>query len=408
MPADTVIFAVGQRPHRVEQFELATGRGNTLLTDPETLATSRKGIFAAGDVVSGTVSVIKAIASGKKAAIAIDRYLGGDGDITEELAPLDEPEDFIGREENFANLSRARCQMVPAARRVANFKPVEQALDEVTACNESGRCLRCDLRTGMTVKKFWGSTNSGEAGVDIGEARNAPKQGKNQKPLSVAAAESDCPPLESLSLPPDLQTILSAIGNADSGPLAGPDGELCTVEVVRSSLSFLKRESCGKCVLCREGTAQLLAILTDVTTGKGKGEDLELLQEICEVMLGGVVCEVGGTAARIVLGAMRQYREEIKAHIRKKRCPALVCKKFITYHILGEKCQGCGLCLEECPEEAIDGGKGMIHVIDQDECTKCGTCMRVCPDEYGAVVKAGVVKPRTPDQPIPVGRWRRR
>jgi NADH-quinone oxidoreductase subunit F len=152
----------------------------------------------------------------------------------------------------------------------------------------------------------------------------------------------------------------------------------------------------------------LAAILTDITVGKGKGEDLELLQEICEVMQSGAVCEVGKTAAQVVLTGITTFRDEFEAHIRKKRCPALVCKKFVTYHILGENCQGCGLCAESCPEDAITGEDGYIHVIDQDECTKCGACMKVCPAEYGAVIKAGGVKPRTPVEPIPVGSWKKR
>jgi NADPH-dependent glutamate synthase beta subunit-like oxidoreductase/formate hydrogenlyase subunit 6/NADH:ubiquinone oxidoreductase subunit I/ferredoxin len=409
IPADTVIFAVGQRPLNVESFGLSTGRGNALLVDPETMETGRKGVFAAGDIVTGTISVIESIASGRKAAAAIDLSLGGDGDIAEVLAPVEEPNGWIGRTEGFAQLPRCHTGCAPVEQRSVSFVEVEHTLDAESACRESNRCLRCDLRIGITEKKFWGSTTVAEAPRAMtSESQTVAREVTELEPLSVVGTQWGCPSLDSLILPPDLHGMLSIMDAAGSHPLISPDGDLCIVELARSAVSFLKGESCGKCVLCREGSAQLLAILTDITIGKGKGEDLELLQEICEVMLEGAVCETGETAARIVLAGITRYREVFEAHIKKKRCPALVCRKFITYHILGEKCQGCQACLEQCPEDAIAGEAGMIHVIDQEECTRCGTCLKVCPVEYGAVVKAGGVKPKTPDEPIPVGSWRKR
>ena len=156
LPADTVIFAVGQCPLDVESFGLPTGRGNTLLVDPDTLETVRKGVFAAGDIITGTISVIESIASGRKAAVAIDRSLGGDGDIAEVLVPVEEQSGWIGSAEGFAQLSRCHTNCTPVEQRIAAFGEVEHTLDEESACRESNRCLRCDLRTGITEKKFWG------------------------------------------------------------------------------------------------------------------------------------------------------------------------------------------------------------------------------------------------------------
>lgn len=86
----------------------------------------------------------------------------------------------------------------------------------------------------------------------------------------------------------------------------------------------------------------------------------------------------------------------------KKNCPAGVCARFVTYHILAAKCVGCGDCMEICGEDAILGKKRFVHVIDQEECTRCGDCLESCGE--GAVVKAGVVKPRCPVKPIPCKR----
>lgn len=138
VPADTVIFAVGQRPALPADFGLEVGRGGRVVVDAETgLETSRPGVFAAGDVVTGTVSVVTAIAAGRRAASAIDRYLGGDGVIDEVLAPEDGRKPWIGREEGFA--ARTRCEEAPC---------------------EAERCLQCDLRLDISPAKFWGEYRS--------------------------------------------------------------------------------------------------------------------------------------------------------------------------------------------------------------------------------------------------------
>jgi formate dehydrogenase (NADP+) beta subunit len=160
LPADTVIFAVGQRPGQRDTFDLPTERGTRIAVDPDTLAARREAIFAAGDIVTGTTSVIEAISSGRKAAVAIDRYLGGNGIIDEKLAPLDEPSAFIGREEGFAQLHRCGVTTCGAALRITNFDEVDHCIDEETALKESHRCLQCDLKTRITEKKFWGDFSS--------------------------------------------------------------------------------------------------------------------------------------------------------------------------------------------------------------------------------------------------------
>ncbi|GAB6156444.1 NADH-quinone oxidoreductase subunit NuoF [Desulfosporosinus burensis] len=215
-------------------------------------------------------------------------------------------------------------------------------------------------------------------------------------------------PASALYLPVDFDHLAAEGAIMGSGRIMVVDTDTCMVDLAKNCLSFTKAESCGKCVMCREGTAQLLAILTDITEGKGKSEDLDLLLELGEGMQSGSICGLGRTAPNPVLTAIKYFRDEFEAHIKRKRCPALVCKKYITYHILGDKCQGCQICLKNCPNDAIAGEEQMIHVIDQDECTKCGVCLEVCPSEYRAVTKAGGVKPKTPDEPIPVGSWRKR
>jgi formate dehydrogenase beta subunit len=153
--ADTVIFAIGQRPEIPEGFGLETGSGNCISVDSFTFTTSKEGVFAAGDAVNGTSSVIKAIASGRKAAIALDRYLGGSGDIDEKLAPTQEPKENIGPWEDFATLERCGDILLAPEERIKSFGRVVQDMDEETAENEAKRCLQCDLRLKITPIKFW-------------------------------------------------------------------------------------------------------------------------------------------------------------------------------------------------------------------------------------------------------------
>jgi formate dehydrogenase beta subunit len=155
--ADTVIFAIGQRPEIPEGFGLEAKSGNCISVDEYTFTTNKEGVFAAGDAVNGTSSVIKAIASGRKAVAAMDRYLGGNGDIDEKLAPVKEPQKCIGSWESFASLERCSDILQAPEERIKNFCRVVEDMDEKTAEAEAKRCLQCDLRLKMTPIKFWSS-----------------------------------------------------------------------------------------------------------------------------------------------------------------------------------------------------------------------------------------------------------
>jgi formate dehydrogenase beta subunit len=157
LEADTVIFAIGQRPNIPPGFELDTESNNLIGVDSFLQCASREGVFAAGDAVNGTSSVIEAIASGRKAAQAIDRYLGGDGIIDRKIVAEAEPEKCLGYAEGFALMERCEASRISAAERTRNFRKVIQVMDEEVAIGESERCLQCDLRLKITPVKFWGN-----------------------------------------------------------------------------------------------------------------------------------------------------------------------------------------------------------------------------------------------------------
>ncbi|MBN1319467.1 MAG: FAD-dependent oxidoreductase [Thermoleophilia bacterium] len=154
--ADTVIFAVGQRPEIPEGFGIDKTDRGLIDLDPFTFCTSREGVFAAGDAVTGTASVIKAIASGRKAAIAMDKHLGGSGRIDRKLGPQTEPEPCLGPGEGFAALDRAAEVCLLPEERLGGFCEMVLGMSEDAAGREASRCLQCDLRLKIKPVRFWG------------------------------------------------------------------------------------------------------------------------------------------------------------------------------------------------------------------------------------------------------------
>jgi NADH-quinone oxidoreductase subunit F len=135
----------------------------------------------------------------------------------------------------------------------------------------------------------------------------------------------------------------------------------------------------------------MLDILTDITQGKGKPTDIELLIELSNTIKIGSLCGLGQTAPNPVLTTLQYFMAEYETHINEKQCPALVCKELIEYTIYAEKCAGCHMCYNNCPVSAISGEPGKIHTINSNECIKCGICLEVCPQRFSAIEK----KPRT-------------
>ncbi len=208
--------------------------------------------------------------------------------------------------------------------------------------------------------------------------------GKGFKAVQTGGPSGGCLPESLLDLPVDFDRLIEAGSIMGSGGMIVMDGETCMVDVARYFTHFLTEESCGKCVPCREGLDRMLDILTDITEGRGRPEDIELLQELGEAIKSASLCALGRTAPNPVLSTLRYFRDEYDAHIRGGRCPAGVCKALISCSIDTARCNGCGLCARECPQVAITGEKKQAHVIDQGQCTRCGLCKDLC--KFDAVV----------------------
>ncbi len=225
---------------------------------------------------------------------------------------------------------------------------------------------------------------------------------KQFKAVQTGGPSGGCLPASMVDLSVDYESLAEAGSIVGSGGMVVADEDTCMVDLAKFFLTFVQAESCGKCVPCRVGTRQMLNILERITRGEGQPGDMEQLEELAQLVKSTSLCALGGTAPNPVLTTLRYFREEYEAHINEKRCPALVCSELISYYILPDKCEGCGICLRNCPVGAISGGKRMVHIIDQDKCSKCGTCLSVCPERFSAVVKVSGEKIEVPSEPIPV------
>jgi len=225
------------------------------------------------------------------------------------------------------------------------------------------------------------------------------RKGKKFKAVQTGGPSGGCIPASMLDMPVDFDQLAKAGSMMGSGGMIVMDEDSCMVDVARYFLDFLAFESCGKCVPCREGIRQMLKILNRICDGKGKEGDIQQLESLADVLKDASLCALGQTAANPVMSTIKYFREEYEAHIKEKRCPAGVCKSLISYYIVPEKCQACGICLRECPVGAITGEKNIVHVIDQGKCTKCGSCIEVCPAKFNAVVKiSGKPVPKAPEK----------
>ncbi len=211
--------------------------------------------------------------------------------------------------------------------------------------------------------------------------------GRKFKAVQTGGPSGGCIPEQMLDLEVGFDELTKAGSMMGSGGMIVMDEDTCMVDVARYFVEFLTDESCGKCVPCREGLRQMLKILTNITKGKGKEGDIELLEELSETAIEASLCALGKSAPNPFLSTLKYFREEYEAHVKEKRCPALSCKELVSYYIDPEKCRACMICLRKCPADAIDGGKKKIHIIDQEKCTRCGTCFEVCPSRFGAVTK---------------------
>lgn len=253
------------------------------------------------------------------------------------------------------------------------------------------------LNTGLTEVPM--GTTLRQVIFDIGGG--IPK-GRRFKSVQIGGPSGGCLPEKMLDIPIDFDSLSDAGAMMGSGGMVILDEDNCLVETARYFLEFTHNESCGKCTFCRLGTTQMLDILEDITKGKGKLENLKLLEDLAMDIKEGSLCGLGQSAPNPILTTLRYFKEEYEAHIIEKRCPAKVCPELTATYIVPEKCErSCDACVGTCPTEAIFTGKSGIKVIDKEKCVKCDTCIAACPPQYKAIVKISPLSELPPSESRP-------
>ncbi len=211
-----------------------------------------------------------------------------------------------------------------------------------------------------------------------------PKQ-KAFKAVQTGGPSGGCIPASHLDMPVDFESLSAAGSMMGSGGMIVLDEDTCMVDMAKYFLDFCKDESCGQCTPCREGVAQMVRLLNQITQGEGTEAHLDMLEELSGMIKATSLCGLGKTAPNPVLSTIHYFRGEYDAHIVDKHCPAGVCKALTTFLIDPQNCTGCTVCARNCPAGAIFGEKEEVHFIDQDKCVKCRVCYEKC--KFDAVRK---------------------
>lgn len=209
------------------------------------------------------------------------------------------------------------------------------------------------------------------------------RDGKQFKAVQIGGPSGGCLVESQLDSPMDFDSLTKIGAMIGSGGLVVMDEDTCMVETARFFMEFTQKESCGKCVPCREGTRRMLEILERIVAGNGTLSDLDQLEELADMVSNTALCGLGKSAAKPVVSTLRAFRGEYEAHIVDKTCPAHVCASLRSFYIDGTKCKGCSKCARGCPASAITGQIKHPFSIDTGKCIKCGACLSACP--FGAV-----------------------
>jgi len=213
------------------------------------------------------------------------------------------------------------------------------------------------------------------------------RNGKKFKAVQIGGPSGGCITEANLDIQIDYESLLKVGAMMGSGGLVVMDEDTCMVDVAKFFMDFIQRESCGKCIPCREGTRRMLEILENITRRPQNGNGTDALERFKGVMqlekLGKVIketslCGLGQSAPNPVLSTLRWFRDEYEAHIFERVCPAGACTDLRIFHIDVDKCTGCTACTKKCPTGAIIGAKKTPHFIVEEKCIGCGSCEETC------------------------------
>ncbi|HDJ34533.1 MAG TPA: 4Fe-4S dicluster domain-containing protein [Bacteroidetes bacterium] len=212
------------------------------------------------------------------------------------------------------------------------------------------------------------------------------RNGKKFKAVQIGGPSGGCITEQNLDIEVDYDSLLKVGAMMGSGGMVVMDEDTCMVDVAMFFMDFIQRESCGKCIPCREGTRRMLEILKSITEkpANGSADALKRFKGVLQLeKLGRVIketslCGLGKSAPNPVLSTLKWFRDEYEAHIYDRVCPAGVCTGLRTFRINVDLCTGCTACVRKCPTGAIIGSRKSPHFILEEKCIGCGSCQETC------------------------------
>jgi NADH:ubiquinone oxidoreductase subunit F (NADH-binding)/NAD-dependent dihydropyrimidine dehydrogenase PreA subunit/(2Fe-2S) ferredoxin len=210
---------------------------------------------------------------------------------------------------------------------------------------------------------------------------------KPLKAVQIGGPSGGCIPADKLDTPIEYDSLRELGAMMGSGGLVVMDESTCMVDVALFFMDFIERESCGKCIPCRQGTRQLRGVLEQLTRPRraeerhaalSRFQSVMTLEQIARVIQSTSLCGLGQSAPNPVLSTLRWFRDEYEQHVFERQCPAGACKQLLSYRIVSARCKGCGVCKKACPADAIVGERKSVHHVIGERCVACGACLEAC------------------------------
>ncbi|MBE0661259.1 MAG: 4Fe-4S binding protein [Bacteroidales bacterium] len=211
--------------------------------------------------------------------------------------------------------------------------------------------------------------------------------GKAFKALHLGGPSGNSLPESMLNMLVDFDEMEKQGVMMGSGGMVVLDEDTCMIDTARYFIGFMQKESCGKCIPCREGTRRMNEIMEIITRRPlkesghetlGRFKGVMQLEGLAEVIKTTSLCGLGKTAPNPLLSTLKWFRDEYEEHIFDRKCRANVCHDLRTFYIDVDKCTGCTACESKCPVNAIYGSPRNPYFIIDEKCTGCGICYDVC------------------------------
>jgi NADH:ubiquinone oxidoreductase subunit F (NADH-binding) len=223
--------------------------------------------------------------------------------------------------------------------------------------------------------------------VLVDEIIGGSRSGHTLKAVHIGGPYGCIIPADKMKIPVCYEEFRKEGAILGAGGILVLDEKTCIVDLVRYFMDFMKQQSCGKCIPCREGTNRMSEILDEISKkpmDEDKHDTLEKfrgliqLEKLASVMRDTSLCGLGQLASNPLISSLKHFREEFEEHIFDRNCKPNVCRELRTYYIDVELCTGCVICAKRCPEDAIIGTERHPFFIVPDKCTGCGICKEVC------------------------------